>query len=100
MGRQADRPDRPADAGSEPDPADGSGEHKQAIGRLIQSLRRAAGLSLKDFAGRMGVGAAAVGHWEAGRNSLKLHDLPRLATALGVSPQTLAGMLAEKSGKK
>ncbi|MGH3697489.1 MAG: helix-turn-helix domain-containing protein [Pseudonocardiaceae bacterium] len=64
--------------------------------RGLAAARKAAGLSQERLAERLDVERSTVQRWEAGQNSPQPWHRPRLATALGISHDELAGLLANR----
>jgi transcriptional regulator with XRE-family HTH domain len=60
-------------------------------GELLQRLRQAAGLSQPQLAEAAGVPVATLRDWEQGRRAPPLDTAARVAVALGVSIDELAG---------
>ena len=60
-------------------------------GKRIQQARRAACLSQKELAERLGVSASMIGQYENDLRKPKLDTLQRIANALNVSIRSLAG---------
>lgn len=58
--------------------------------RTIRDLRRAADLSQRDLAERIGVSHMSVSHWETGRNEPSARQLRLLAEAFGVPMESIA----------
>lgn len=61
------------------------------IGAEVRARRQAAGLSIAEVARRAEVSAPFISQLEAGRTSVSLPTLYRLAGALGVTPNALLG---------
>ena len=59
------------------------------IGQTIKALRTRAGLTQEQLAGQLGVTYQAISKWETGANTPDISLLPTLATAFGVSIDTL-----------
>jgi len=55
------------------------------IGEKIKAIRKEKGIAQKDLAENMGVSAAMIAQYEAGKRSPKYETLKRFAEALGVS---------------
>jgi transcriptional regulator with XRE-family HTH domain len=62
---------------------------KSDFGRRLRELRRAAGLSQKELAGKLGVPQSAVSQWESGIHTPAVTDIPDMAAALGADPGDL-----------
>ena len=60
-----------------------------SLGKRIQALRKAQGLTQEQLAERMGVTAQAVSKWENGQSCPDIMSLPRLAKALHTTADTL-----------
>ncbi|MBY6090982.1 helix-turn-helix domain-containing protein [Pseudooceanicola sp. 502str34] len=65
------------------------------LGERVQALRKRAGLTLNDLAGRAGISASAVSKIENGQTSPTYETLLRLALGLGVDVAELFGGAAE-----
>jgi predicted transcriptional regulator/transcriptional regulator with XRE-family HTH domain len=74
----------------QPDAAE-DGIDKITVGRRLRHLRRAAGLTLDDVAGRAGLSPSALSMIENGKREPRLSALPALAAAVGT---TIADLLA------
>lgn len=62
------------------------------IGQKIKNLRAELGLTLKELAKRVGVGASTVRKWETGYiKDMRSDKIQKVAEALGVSPAYLMG---------
>ena len=61
------------------------------IGVEVRARRTAAGISIAELARRSGVSAAFVSQVEAGRSSMSIPTLYRVASALGCTANTLLG---------
>ena len=57
----------------------------------IRKFREAAGFTMSELAGKMGVSIATVSRWENGEDSPAAHRLPLLADTLGCSIDQLYG---------
>jgi transcriptional regulator with XRE-family HTH domain len=68
---------------------------KLAMGERLQRLRQAAGLSQSQLARAAGVPAGSLKNWEQGRRLPQLDAAYRLAKAIGVSLDELAGQVFE-----
>ncbi len=77
LDRSGSRVPSAAPPGADPDPI--------TVGRRLRHLRRAAGLTLDDVAGRAGVSASALSLIENGRREPKLSALSTLAGVLGAT---------------
>ena len=66
-----------------------------ALGARIVAAREALGLSAADLAQRMGITAATVAAWEAGRSQPRTNRLVTLAGLLAVSPTWLLSGLGD-----
>jgi tetratricopeptide (TPR) repeat protein/transcriptional regulator with XRE-family HTH domain len=73
---------------------DGAAEGGAARRRRLVHRRKAAGLTQEQLAGRLGVNRSTVVRWERGQTQPSPWLRPRLATALGVSAERLADLLA------
>ncbi|MEZ5896520.1 MAG: helix-turn-helix transcriptional regulator [Parvularculaceae bacterium] len=62
-----------------------------SIGERIRSARKAAGVNQATLAERVGVSQPAVANWESGVHDPRRLALAKIAEALGVSPEWLAG---------
>lgn len=62
----------------------------------LRRLRARDGLSRAELAGRIGVSAATVAHWECGRRALPAHRLRELGQVFGVSGPALVTALAHE----
>jgi transcriptional regulator with XRE-family HTH domain len=65
------------------------------VGLNVRSQRTAAGLSIAELARRAGVSGPFISQLEAGRSSLSIPTLYRIADALGLSPNGLLPALRE-----
>ncbi|MGL5809928.1 MAG: helix-turn-helix domain-containing protein, partial [Nocardioides sp.] len=63
--------------------------------RLFAQRRRSLGFSQEKLAARLSVERSTVVRWEAGRNEPQAWLWPKLADALKVTPEQLAGLFAE-----
>jgi transcriptional regulator with XRE-family HTH domain len=61
----------------------------QAVGRRIRSLRRAAGMTLRDLGGAVGVSAVQFQRYETGASRVAASRLVAICDALGVQVDTL-----------
>jgi len=61
------------------------------VGRTIRDLRRAAGLTQNEVARLAGVARATLANVESGRHNLSMASMAGIASALGVSVDTLVG---------
>lgn len=59
------------------------------MGRAFRYYREAAGLTLRDMASKMSMSINPIRHHEAGIRLLRIPDLWRAASVLGVSPDRL-----------
>ena len=59
----------------------------QAIGAKMRMLRDILGIQQEDLARRIGKTRASVASMETGRQRILLHDIERIATALGSTPR-------------
>lgn len=57
----------------------------------IRKFREAAGLTMRELAGRVGVSVATVSRWESGEDSPSAPRLPLLADSLNCSIDELFG---------
>lgn len=57
----------------------------------IRKFREAAGLTMRELAGKIGVSAATVSRWESGEDFPAAGRLPHLANVLGCSIDELFG---------
>jgi transcriptional regulator with XRE-family HTH domain len=71
----------------------------ETSGERLQRLRKAAGLSQPGLAKAAGVPAATIRNWEQGRRGPLLENAAKLAVALGVSLDELAGLTADGAEK-
>lgn len=78
--------------GHEPDPAV---RIRQRQGAKIREVRALRGLSIREFAERVGVSDGAVSQWETGRFSPRQGVQVRIAQALDVPWSLLFGLDAE-----
>lgn len=62
---------------------------RERVGSKLRALREAAELTLDDVGVALGVGKAAVGHWEKGVNPIKLDTLYLLAVKYKTTPAAL-----------
>ena len=69
---------------------------KLAMGQRLQRLRQAAGLSQSQLARAAGVPPGSLKNWEQGRRLPQLDAACRLARAVGVSLDELAGRVFEE----
>lgn len=65
------------------------------VGRAIAELREKAGMSRADLAARMGRARIVINRWESGERMPALEEIVPLASALDISPQTVAKKVAE-----
>ena len=72
----------------------------EMMGQRLQRLRQAAGLSQPQLAEAAAVPVASLRNWEQGRRLPQLDAAARLASALGVSLDELAGNEPAHKGKK
>lgn len=56
-----------------------------AVNISIRRVRESAGISQRELARRLGVQQPLVARWEAGRSSVRVDTLQRIADALGVN---------------
>ncbi len=84
--RAARKPRRPS-----PEPSGADGDPRVDLGRRVNRLRVALGLSQEDFADRVQLDRTYVSGIERGLRNPTLLVLVRLAHALGVSPAKLIG---------
>lgn len=63
--------------------------HAARLGRAFRFYREAAGLTLRDMAERMGMSINPIRHHEAGIRLLRIPDLWRASSVLGVTPDRL-----------
>lgn len=61
------------------------------LGKVVQRLRRASGLSQEVFADRARMHRTYIGAVERGEKNLSLTNLERIAHALGLRPSQLLG---------
>jgi transcriptional regulator with XRE-family HTH domain len=80
----------------------GQTEWERDMGQRLQQLRQAKGLSQTQLALAAGVPVGSLRNWERGRRVPLLDAAARIAVALGISLDTLAGIEPEMrgSGKK
>ncbi len=71
-------------------PLAGGAAPGEPLGQRLNSLRRAAGLTLADVAAMLGVSKPTVWAWEKGKAKPLPERLGAIAEALGVEPETLA----------
>lgn len=71
----------------------------QFVAETIRELRAKSGKSQQAIADHLGQHQVVVARWEIGDRTPSLAVLPRLADALGISPQTLAKKLSENFQK-
>ncbi len=69
------------------------------LGDRLKALRTRRGLSLADVASEIGISYQQLQKHEAGRNSLTIHRLVRIANALEVDPQTILEVLTSPDGQ-
>lgn len=78
-----------------------SRDHVSALGAQVKRLRLAARLTQEQLAERGGVGQTLIGALESGRlRVIQRHQVPLLATALGVMPEYLVRLLPEPSDSR
>lgn len=63
------------------------------FGRQLSKLREEKGLSIAELASRSGLDPKDISAIEAGEKDFHITDIFRLATALGVGPSQLLGLL-------
>jgi transcriptional regulator with XRE-family HTH domain len=71
-----------------------------AVGRRVGELRRDAGLSQSQLAGRAGVPFRSLQNYEQGHRALPLEAATKLARALDISIDELVGIAAPKKRKE
>ena len=69
------------------------------LGDRLKALRTRRGLSLADVASEIGISYQQLQKHEAGRNSLTIHRLVRIANALEVDLQTILEVLTSPDGQ-
>lgn len=69
------------------------------LGDRLKALRTRRGLSLADVASEIGISYQQLQKHEAGRNSLTVHRLVRIANALEVDLQTILEVLTSPDGR-
>ena len=62
---------------------------EQAIAMRLVEARNAAGLTQAAAAAKLEMSQPALAHWEAGNRSIRLADVPKIATAYETTPQKL-----------
>lgn len=62
---------------------------RKAQGKTIRETRRERGLTIQEFADRLGVTEGAVSQWETGRFSPRAHHQVAIAAVLGVTWSSL-----------
>lgn len=67
-----------------------STEWRKVVGKRIQAVRKANGWSQADFAQKLDVRRAKVGHWETGRSAPTLNDIQILKDRLGMCDEDFA----------
>jgi len=72
----------------------------ETMGTRLQRLRKAAGFSQATLAKATGIPASTIKNWEQGRRSPLLDTAARIARALGVSLDDLAGDAGEEERPK
>ena len=78
-------------------PVSGSTASGDRLGTQINRLRRAAGLTLADVAGALGVSKPTVWAWEKGKARPLPERIDAIAAALGVAPDLLAAAPAPRT---
>ncbi len=73
-----------------------SRDRRETLGQRLQRLRRAAGLTQAEFAGRAGVPLKSVLNWEQDRRQPRIDAVVDLARHLGVSLEELLTNLAPR----
>jgi transcriptional regulator with XRE-family HTH domain len=71
-----------------------------SVGQAIQKLRRKVGLSQSELAKKAGVPTSTLQAWEQSRRSPRLDALLKLARALDVSLDELAGQKSSRKGRR
>jgi len=61
----------------------------RALGLRMEAIRLTLGLTQREIADRVGLSRASITNIEAGKQRILLDDVPRLAKALGTSPEHL-----------
>lgn len=65
------------------------------IGKRIKAAREAAGLSAKELADKIGISQTRLSNWEQGINRPMADHIAVIASALGVSTDTLLGTTSQ-----
>jgi transcriptional regulator with XRE-family HTH domain len=68
----------------------------EAMGQRLRDLRQGAGFSQPQLAEAAGVPVASLRNWEYGRRALMLSSAYRLARAMGITLDLLAGRVFEQ----
>jgi len=66
----------------------------------LRGLREAAGRTVEQLVAMVGVPAATVSAWEAGRGAPDAHQVGQLALALGVTPEELHAALTPAEAER
>jgi transcriptional regulator with XRE-family HTH domain len=74
-------------------------EWEAAVGVRIGELRRGAGMSQSQLARAAGVSFRSLQNWEQGHRPVALEAAAKLAQALGVSLDVLAGLVPPRKKK-
>jgi transcriptional regulator with XRE-family HTH domain len=69
------------------------------MGQRLQRIREARGLSQAQLARKAGVPPASLRNWEQDRRGISLEAAARIAVALGISLDDLAGIRRKGKGK-
>jgi transcriptional regulator with XRE-family HTH domain len=75
-------------------------EGAETMGRRLQRIREAKGFSQSQLARAAGIPPASLRNWEQDRRGLSLEAAARLAVALEVSLDELAGVRAKPTKRK
>ena len=78
-------------------PGTGSAAPAEPLGKRLNTLRRAAGLTLADVAALLGVSKPTVWAWEKGKARPLPERIGAIAAALGVEPDALAPATGQRS---
>lgn len=73
--------------------------YRQAWGRRIRTLRKAAGLSQRNLSVAMDIDQAMISRWERGLGAPRDDNRVRLAEILGVAPEELFSYDLDDNGE-
>jgi len=75
-------------------------DHAERFAENLRRLRRRAGISAEELAGRAGINRSHVGNIENGRTEPRLGTLIRLIGALGTTPDEILDGITWRPGGK